>query len=385
LAANYSHKHFFRHVPNQQLTDYFSAKAIGLGVDLNALKEKEVDAIFIAFTALPEEQQATIEAEFQDIHAMACEGGITALIDEAHYFDDHSLAVDIADIEGFHAKVMWAYLNKHDCWLGATMFLHADSVSSSYWKRRNDLPPVAPSVDGEAIKTLADGISEFFHSNEGRGRNCQVEVYRRLDKEYFFAYPEDFGLSSVEWVSDALKTRARHPAFEIIFVYCESEGSLDIYAPKNTKAVSELQNIFAKTILNLEMLSNGEIDKRVYDLDPIGDAEFKFTIEPESGIDQIIVTQLRLTLKHGTKRRISLEAETKNNPQAVYDLLAELNPPAYFITQTRIKVIFESKFGERTKTKTFNITYPNSCALGHEGNDLKIRKMLEKSGIEPQP
>ncbi len=106
---------------------------------------------------------------------------------------------------------------------------------------------------------------------------------------------------------------------------------------------------------------------------------------PESAIDEILVTQLRLTLKHGSKRRITLEADTKNNPQAVYDLLAKLNLPAYFVTQTRIKVIFEPKIGERTKTKTFNITYPNSCALGHEGNDLKIRQMLAKSGIEPQP
>jgi hypothetical protein len=280
---------------------------------------------------------------------------------------------------------MWAYLNKHDYWLGATMFLHADNVSSSYWKRRNDLPHVVPNVDESATKMLASAISQFFHSNEGRGRNCQVEVYRRHNKEYFFAYPENFGLSSVEWVNDSLKTRARHPAFEIIFVYCESEGSLDIYAPKNTKAVPELQKLFAKAILNLETLANSKIDKRVYDLDPIGDAEFKFTINPESGIDEILVTQLRLTLKHGSKRRITLEADTKNNSQAVYDLLAKLNPPAYYVTQTRIKVIFEPKIGERTKTKTFNITYPNSCALGHEGNDLKIRQMLAQSGIEPQP
>ena len=78
----------------------------------------------------------------------------------------------------------------------------------------------------------------------------------RHNKEYFFAYPEDFGLSDVEWVSDTLKTRARHPAFEIIFVYCEQEGSLDIYAPKNTKAVPDLQKLFAKTILSLETLRN---------------------------------------------------------------------------------------------------------------------------------
>ncbi len=168
MAGQYSHKHFFRHIPNHQLAEYFNAKTIELNIDFSTLKEKEVDAIFIAFTALPEEQQATIEAEFQDIHAMACEGGITALIDESVFYHDESFVENIADIEGFHSKVMWAYLNKHDYWLGATMFLHADNVSSSYWKRRNNLPHVAPSVDESAIKALAGEISKFFHTNEGR-------------------------------------------------------------------------------------------------------------------------------------------------------------------------------------------------------------------------
>ena len=90
--------------PHHQLADYFSAKAIDLGVDLSKLKEKEVDTVFNAFTTLPEEQQATVEAEFQDIHAMACEGGITALIDEANFYDDETFVEDISKIEGFHAR-----------------------------------------------------------------------------------------------------------------------------------------------------------------------------------------------------------------------------------------------------------------------------------------
>ncbi len=163
MAGQYSHKHFFRHIPNHQLAEYFSAKAIQLGVDFSTLKEKEVDAIFIAFTALPEEQQATIEAEFQDIHAMACEGGITALIDESIFYEDDLFVEAISDIEGLHSKVMWAYLNKHNYWLGATLFLHADNVSSAYWKRRNDLPHVPPNVAESAIKALASAISQFFH------------------------------------------------------------------------------------------------------------------------------------------------------------------------------------------------------------------------------
>lgn len=167
-------------------------------------------------------------------------------------------------------------------------------------------------------------------------------------------------------------------------MYCEQEGSLDIYAPKNTKAVPELQKIFAKTILHLETLPDGTVDKRVYDLDPLADAEFQFQIEPESGIERIEVTQLRLSLKYSAKQRITLEAETKHDPSAVYDLLELLKPPPYYITLARIKVTFEPKLGKRARTRTFNITYPNSLSLGHDGNDLKIRKILAKSGLEPR-
>ena len=158
-----------------------------------------------------------------------------------------------------------------------------------------------------------------------------------------------------------------------------------IYMPqKNTKAVPELQKLFAKIILKLDTLKDGSIDKRIYDLEPLADSDFEFKIEPETGIVGIEVTQLRLTLKHGSRRRIVLEADTKNNPKAVYDLLKEINPPVYLITQVRLKVTFEAPTGKRVKTKTFNITYPNSCALNHDGNDLQIRKMLAKSGIEPK-
>lgn len=384
MAGQYSHKQFFRQIPNAQLADYFKSKEIDLNIDLTELKEKDVDNIFNVFTALPEAQQAIIEAQFQDVNAMACEGGVAALIDEASFHDDDTFVQSISVIEGFHAKVMWAFLEKQDYWRGATMFLHADNVSSSYWKKRNDLPKIPAHVDDEDIQQLAKAISEFFHTTEGRGRNCKVEPYRRKDKEYFFAYPEDFGQSGVEWVSDSLTTRARHPAFEIIFVYSDDDGSLDIYAPRNTKAVPELQKLFAKAILKLDTLKDGSIDKRVYDLDPLADPAFNFQIEPEAGIASIAVSRLRLSLKDGTKRRIVLEADTKHNPQAIYDLLAQLKPPAHYITQITVKVVFEATKGRRAKTRSFNITHPNSCALNYDGTDLVIRNMLEKSGIAPK-
>ena len=81
MAGQYSHKQFFRYVPNAQLANYFEAKKINLVVDFKDYNGKEVDTIFQVFTALAEDQQADIKAEFQNLDAMACDGGIVALVD----------------------------------------------------------------------------------------------------------------------------------------------------------------------------------------------------------------------------------------------------------------------------------------------------------------
>ena len=383
MASQYSHLQFFRRVPNALLLRYFEVRDASLDVDLASLKETDVQPVLAAFLELSAERQAECEAEFQDVHALACEGGVAALVDEANFHDDESFVHELAAIDGFHAKVMWAFLEKPTYWRGATMFLHADNVSASYWKKRNDLPALSPHVDEADIAALEAAISELF-IREGRGKNCKVEPYRRYEREYFFAYPEDFAQSGVEWVSDTLKTLAHHPAFEIIFVYCEAEGSLDIYAPRNTKAVLALQKAFARTILKLETLADGTIDKRVYDLTPVKDPDFAFTLPEDAGIASAVITRMRLSLLHGGKRRISLEADTKGNPKAVYELRDSLRLPPHFITQLSVKVTFEPVGEQRPKTRTFNITYPNSCALNNDGMDLKIRQMLAESGIEPR-
>lgn len=386
MASQYQHRQFFRRVPNALLARYFEAREVDLGVDFGHMTETQVEPIFEAFTTLPVEQQADMEVDFQDINALANDGGIDALNNEAAFYEDAPFPEEISSIDGLHAKAMWAFLHKPEYWKGASALLHADTVAGRSWKKRNDLPNVPPHVDEEDIRELEKAVSHYFNKTEGRGRNCKVEPYRKVEtgKEYFFAYPEDYGQSGVEWERNSLTTRSRHPAFEIIFVYCEAEGSLDIYAPKNTKAVPELQKLFAKAILKLDTLADGTIDKRVYNLDPLADPSFEFQFPAGSGISEAIVTKIRLTLKHGSRRRIVLEADTKQNSMAVYDLLKELDPPPYYITQVSIKAVFETEPGKRAGSKTFNVTYPNTCNLNHEGRDDIIRQMLTASGIEPQ-
>jgi len=384
MAAQYSNRHFFRKTPNHFLARFFEAKGIQLDLDFTQLKENDADRLQIAFNTLTDSQTSEIEAAFQDVNALACEGGIMALADEARFHGDDAFIEEIAAIEGFHAKAMWAFLHQPKYWHGAAMFLHADNVSPSYWKKRNDLPGLPPQVEAEDIQALAQAMSGYFFQKEGRGKNCTVEPYRRNQKEYFFAYPEDFAQSAVEWVGGTLKSQAHHPAFEIIFVYCEAEGSLDIYAPKNRKAIDDLQVIFAENILKLPALAEGRIDKRVYELAPVVEDDFEFKIDPASGIASVLITKLRVTLKHTKKRRITIEANDHNAPDAVCALLEQLKLPDYYVTQVSLKVTFEAIGNKRAKTRTVNITHPNSCALNHDGNDLKIRQMLARSGLEPK-
>jgi hypothetical protein len=384
MAAQYSNRHFFRKTPNHYLATYFENKGIPLDLDFTTLKENDTDALQAALNSLLDGQTTDIEAEFQDVNALACEGGITALVDEAKYHGDDEFIEEIAAIEGFHAKAMWAFLNKPKYWHGAAMFLHADNVSPSYWKKRNDLPSLPPHLEEEDVHALAGAISNYFFNKEGRGKNCKVEPYKRNQKEYLFAYPEDFAQSAVEWVGGTLKNQAHHPAFEIIFVYCEAEGSLDIYAPKNRKAIPELQTMFAKNILKLETLPDGGIDNRVYELTPVIQDDFQFKIEPASGIASVLVTRLRVTLEHDIKKRITIEANPYNDPDAVDTLLKKLNLPPHYVSQVSLKVKFEAIGNRRPVTRNVNITHPNSCALNHDGNDLKIRQMLAGSGLEPQ-
>jgi len=384
MAGQYSHLQFYRRTLNALLARYFQERhGVLQEIAFDKLKEMEVESIFQGFTALPDDKQAQIEAECQDIDAMACQGGVTALADEADYHQDKAFPEAISKIDGFHGAVMWSFLEYPTYWVGATMFLHSDNISESLWKKRNDLPHLPPHVEEEDTERLAQAISHHFSTKEGRGRNCKVEVFRRHQKEYFFAYPEDFAQSGMEWVRNALATRARHPAFEIIFVFCQAEGSLDIYAPRNTKAVPELQQIFAEAILKFDELDEFAGDNRVYVLDALANRDFVFQYPVDCGIESVAVRRLRLSLTTGKKQRVTVEADTKQNTKAIYDLMDKLKLPPFHVTQAEIKATFAPTPGTRERTRSFKISYPNWCALRHDGRDQIIREMLVKSDIEP--
>jgi len=391
MARHYSTRDFFRQMPNALLTRYFQGQE-GCDVpEFSATARTKPGELFGAWLYLTESQRNAMDAEFRDIFELSCEKGFRAILDEAEWHlradpDGHRAFVEkLAALSNHYERAMVTFLDHSPFWKGATRFCHADTLP--YWRKRKNLPHQAAAVDQASIDALASRIRTYFHHTEGRGNNCVVEPFRRGELDYFFAYPEDYSQQSIEWVEGAFGRRPHNPAFEVVFVYSQKEGSLDLNFRGSRKAIEPLQGIFATVILKLPELPPDAKDQRVYDLAPLSQKSFNFIPAVGSGIDKVVVKKLRLSSRAKKGDRLTVEADTDQNTNAVYDLLDEIGKsvPLHLYNVTQVELTAYMADGDKPgKAIAFRITHPNSCSLKYDELDLRLRDMLEASGIEPK-
>jgi hypothetical protein len=392
MARHYTTKDFFRLVPNDLLARYFHEQGLFTDLDFAAMKETKPEALFSAWLGLPDDPRNHMDAEFRVIFEMSCPKGFQAIIDEARWQmrerpDDLTDFVETLSVQPNHYhRAMLTYLHHRECWRGAMRFYQADSLT--YWRKWKNLGHRPAGVDEADIQRLATLIRDYFHRTEGRGNNCVVEPLRRGKRDYFFAYPEDYSQQSYEWVDGEFENRPHTPAFVVVFVYSQDEGTLDLNFQGPAKAVEPLQGIFATAILKLDKLPPDPKDTRVYDLNPLRNKDFAFVYDAASGIQDVAVRKLRLSSKVNKGDRITLEANAVDNPAAVYDLLAQVGRSIplqiYNVTQVELAASMVTDADKPPKSITIRITHPNSCSLKYDEWDLKLRYMLESSGIEPR-
>jgi hypothetical protein len=287
-------------------------------------------------------------------------------------------AEKLAALANHYERAIVTFLDHSKFWKGATLFFHADTLP--YWRKRKNLPHQPAALDIASRHELAHLIRTYFHHTEGRGKNCVVEL--------FFAYPEDYSQQSIEWVDGEFGRRPHNPAFEVIYVYSQKEGSLDLNFRGSHKAIEPLQGMFATAILKLPELPPDPKDGRVYDLNTLRQKSFDFVFDVGSGIQDVAVKKLRLSSKVKKGDRITLEAGTASNRDAIYELLDKISKGLplhlYYVTQVELAARVMVDADKPPKSVTIRITHPNSCSLKYDELDLKLRDMLEASGIEPK-
>ena len=392
MARHYSVKDFFRQTPNALLARYFAAMGLFSWLDFGAMKEGKPDGLFNGWMALPDEGRRRTDADFRDIDDMSNEKGWLAMLGEARWHLQNQqpqvrgFIEAMAALPNHHARAMTVYLDHADYWLGATRLREVDGMS--YWRKRKNLPKTAAAVDKASVERLAELIKAHFSKTDGRGKNCEVEVYRWGDRDYFFAFPEVHAQHGAEWEDGERKVRPHNPAFEVVFVYCQAEGTLELNCRGATKADEALQGLFAQAILGLDALPPDPKSKEVYDLGPLMKPDFAFTHEPDSGIGTVVVKRLRLTSRVRAGDQLIVSANTDRDRLAVYALAEEIGKALplhlYDVTQVDLAATVQLDPGKKAKTVTIRITHPNSCSLKQDEMGNRLRKMLVASKIEPK-
>jgi len=376
-------------MPNELLQRYFAHHGLFDDLDFKKMREREVEALVDAWEKLPGDKRRALEPQLREVFDLASQKGTLAIIDEAKWqaskgeTANAALVDKLANMKSHFERAMTVFLDHSDFWKGATRFYRADSLSR--WKKRSGFPTKAACLDRSVRPAFAADIGKWFRESQGRGRHCVVEVFRRDDRDYFFAYPEDFADQSLEYVNTQLKPRAHNPAFEVVFVWLQKEGSLEVNTKGGPKVLAAMQEIFARHILKLKALPPVPKNKNEYELEALKKPAFSFVFKPTDGIEEIWVRRLRYSSLNQEGDRVTFEADTDADRKGVHDLIKRLNPvmpsDQWYISEATIAARLNTNGDKRAKVVNFVVTQ-DSCSLKHDEAGLKLHDVLAASKIE---
>ena len=392
MARPYARKTFLTQAPNELLRQYLATKGLGRGIPWSHLHEKATDDIERAIEGGPKRTQDGIDGDFRKINDMADEGGVRALIMEGHD-PHHDGGMDLAPLaNSAPSRLHFAFqifLAHPDVFRAAHDLHSADAVSQTRWRRRGDLQGYKPDTTKAGATRLGRRLSDYYMLRDGRGKYCHVDHWKRDDKLYWFAHPEDYGQAPLEYDEQhELTPQPQRPVFDVIFQYCPARGWLDLLAPGDKERRQDLQRFFGEEILRAK-LPRQDTEPVMYELDSLMDRHFPLPTEADDGVETVKVKRLRLRVIGAAKRTITLEADSLTDPRAVYgmldDLLAnsDLGAEALQLTAVGLQLIFRPNERGKRRTLSFDVGYPNACSL-HDGHPLHdvARKLLQRWGID---
>ena len=391
MARQYTLSTFLRQTPNALLERYFEDKGVLGEVDFENLRRWELQPIMDALEALPEATRARIDQDFQDIHALANKEGTLIIRDEAD-FHELDIADDLESMENHYHRAMWLFLNRHhngnDLFEICATLAHIKQMPFSKAKRCKGLPSKRPSFDDSSLAALADALSAFYR-RQGRGHKCIVEHYPRPNpmRHCFFAFPEDYTTSELQYEGEKLKRRSRKSVFEVAFVFTPDEGILEMSAPGGKKEATELQEIFCRSVLRLPGLPE-DARQYHYDLNLLKDPSFSFPTNGNDGIDKVEVMSMRINPLNNARRRIAIEQDPTSG-ESLYDWISRalnkenVSMDRVNVSHVKMRITWHPENGRKPRTLTFTLTSPDSTSLDDSPLHQTVKGYLKTWKIAP--
>ena len=393
MAKGLDVQHFFRRAPREWLERYFDSKSLMRDVQWAMLSKRKFDPLMRAWTALDADTRSKLADDFRNIQLLATPSGKLQIIDEAPYHHMHGdVAAKMLELGDYYACAFWVLLERPVLWDGALRYAIADGKSKTYWRKRINLPKLGRQPTEADAPALAAKLSEYFTKRQGRGGSCVVHPYRRGvdgNREYYFAYPEDHKHTPLVFDAGELVARPHNPAFEVIFIHDDSQQTLSIWHDGTKEQVRDLQVIFADAVLGTRISRDSPRDDRAYDLAPFLNPDFMFKPDDVLGIEQVELRKIRVRTSGKDARTLTIELGKTTAASALHrDLSAVLDGvPASQrqATQVGLQVTFEPLPNQTARrTRSFQITAPNSSNLKVDDFSPLIERMLVDHGIEPR-
>lgn len=387
MPNSYNPRSVIRHIPNALLVRVFKNCSEFADLDWNELAETQAEPVFERWQALAEPERNRIDMVFRKVHSLADSIGTTVLVEAAR---DRSLeiAAKLGAKENAYERAIWCYLEHPEIFEGARTLAHIDALARNSWEKRKGLPKQAIKVTDALREKLGAGVSAYYRAREGRGHLCTVEHRRREgDMDWFFAYPSDYADEREGYGEDGKFMRQSwRPAFEVVFAFDHSAGTLEMFAKGGKKQRAELSGIFTLGIF-------GVVDESepwqadTFDLEVFKNPHIKFPTKATDKITSVRVIALRIQIHRKPGGRLTFEIDRRQKGVSVYDLVAvALNERRARLSDTTVlgvtmQAIFQTSKG-KVRRIPFKLSAGSSCDLGDSPEELLLRRYLKTWKIE---
>jgi hypothetical protein len=328
-----------------------------------------------------------IVAEFREIHEMADAGLTVGLLNEARFHKD-AVVIEAIEAQPSHlAKAFWVVLERPMFIAASKVIRHVDKLPAGAWIKRRGMPACPGPVNQSMVERLEEALIEFFTRTEYRGKSCKIDCLRHGGEEIFYAYAEDYPDTHLLWEDGTPTARVLSKGFPLIFRHNDTRRTLDIYVEGANTIVPQLQNIFAEAVLGESLIDDTTEAGHIYQIERTIEPGFEFRHSPDLGIKSVSIVKMRFIVLGDPWRRFMAEADTGWDRDALHNFVAQLTtklaPDQVVLDQTWLQVKFERRpRDQRTPSRTFPITPPNSIRLKKDELGDRIVQMLIQSGIE---
>lgn len=386
MSRQFSIPTVLRMVPNSLLKEFFVRLDHGdLEIDWEKLKEREIEPIIKSLCEMPRGDQDTIEGEMRSVFDLACPSGIDAVFEGAIRCGELTLPAAMPEDLAPYGKSMWAWLNRPEAFRKALLIHQVEHLS--WWRKRNDIPMVAPDMSADGRARLEEEIASMLTWEQGRGKVCTVETLERGNTVYFFAHPDDFVQNVTAHDEDGkLAPRTFRATFPIVFAYNQSEGTLEMYAKVPAKLKRRLEEIFAQTVLDKKL--GPWNPEPAYELNHLKDPSFKLQTDPEDYL-RVHISKMRLAPKNSGRRllvEIDEDDPTDNIHKAMQECLNQERLPLSEVWVNSVTFCFEflPMEGRKPGQLTFDVGFPSSCSLRNAARERVelAQKYLKRWNID---